>query len=96
VDGIPIKYFRIDTKVPIVTGTSVEPAPQVTDRPFHLQKKEYGENSIRKALLKGTITERDAETIHSFVAELKVTNVISIGKFPDLLWHLGDLVESLV
>ena len=79
-DGIPIKYFRIGTKVPFVTTASVKPAPQVTDRSFHLQKKEYGVNSIRKALSKGVLTERDAELIHSFVAELKVTNGISLGR----------------
>lgn len=86
-----------------MSGISVRPAPQDMGRPFHLQKGEYGQNSIEKALRKGLLIYSDAQYIRDFIAEQKVTNGISSGRankitFTLVQWrhYIGPFEENTI
>jgi len=71
-----------------MSGISVRPAPQAMGRPFHLQKGEYGKNSIEKALSQGFLTYADAQYIKGFITELKANNGISSGRANKIIFTL--------
>jgi integrase/recombinase XerD len=54
--------------------------PRRHDRPFHLEKAVYCDNSIATALTNGQLTADDTTLIRDFVIELKATTGISVGR----------------
>jgi integrase/recombinase XerD len=59
-----------------------------TKRSFHSIKSEHAENSIRKSLASGILTEDDAALIHEFIAELQASKNISLARTNKLVFTL--------
>jgi site-specific recombinase XerD len=58
------------------------------DRPLHLQKVEYGTNSITHHLEDGSLGQKDAYHIKDFVAELRALQNISKGRVNKIVFTL--------
>ena len=60
----------------------------VPKRSFHSIKSEHAENSIKKSLALGVLTEDDAGLIHEFIAEMQASKNISLARTNKLVFTL--------
>ena len=66
--------------------TAANTLTAATKRSFHSIKSEHAENSIRKRLASGILTEEDAALIHEFIAELQASKNISLARTNKLVF----------
>jgi integrase/recombinase XerD len=67
------------------------PGNQSDSVAFNLVRPEFATNSINKALMEGSISDRDAELIQKFCAEMQATNGISIPRVNKLTYTIVAL-----
>jgi site-specific recombinase XerD len=65
-----------------------QPAPTRHVENFHGLKAEYAENSILRAVADGRMLPDDAKLIREFIAEMKATKGISLGRSNKLIYTL--------
>ena len=89
--GIPktkVTYFNSLGNPGDVALTRAQQAPSRHVRPFHGAKSVYADNSITKAVKKGQLTAEDALLIRNFIAEIKATHGISVGRANKIIFTL--------
>lgn len=65
-----------------------QPAPIRHTENFHGLKPEYAENSILKAVANGSMLPDDADLVREFIAEMKATKGIRLGRSNKLIYTL--------
>jgi len=71
-----------------VTASRSQQAPTRHVRSFHNTKSKYADHSIADAVKIGQLVDDDAQLIHEFIAEIKATHGIGVGRANKIIFTL--------